>query len=54
MTAYDMLSRNLLMNDFLESFLLVFGEKNTQTKEDVKLFVTKQIIVPKKTVKLQI
>ena len=52
MTAY-MFSRNLLMNDFLESFLLVFGEKNTQTKEDVKRFVTKQIILPKKTVKLQ-
>ena len=48
-----MLSRNLLMNDFLELFLLVFGEKNTQTKKYVKLFVTKQIIVPKKIVKLQ-
>ena len=35
-----------LMNHFLESFLLVFGEnKYTNLKN---FFVTKQIIVPKK------
>ena len=43
-----MLSRSVLMNDFLESFLLVFGEnKYTNTKDIEQLFVIKQIIVPK-------
>ena len=45
-----MLSKSFLMNDFLESFLLI-SRKNiyTQTLEDTEqLFVTKQILVSKK------
>ena len=44
-----MLSRGVLMNDFLESFLLVLAEtKYTNLKRYWTTFVTKEIIVPKK------
>ena len=44
-----LLSRSVLMNDSLESFLLVFGEsKYTNLRSIEQLFVTKQIIIPKK------
>ena len=43
-----MLSRSVLMNDFLETFLLVFWEnKYKNLKRYGRTFVTREIIVPK-------
>ena len=41
--------QSFLMNDFIESFLMIFGQnKYTNLKDIEKYFVTKQILVSKK------
>ena len=46
--AYNMLSSCFLMNNFLESFLLIFGQNKYINQEDIEHFFSQNRFVSKK------